>query len=60
MNKIDNLLILIVKQHLGIETLGTCNNDRLDFHEVSVTSLKEALYAAFVAGRENGISNQSE
>ena len=48
MNKIDSLLTLIAKQHLGIETLETRNSDSLDFHDVGVVSLKEALYAAFV------------
>jgi len=60
MNKIDNLLTLIAQQHLGIETLETRNSDRLDFHDVGVASLKEALYAAFVIGREAGISNRTE
>lgn len=60
MNKIDSLLILIAKQHLGIETLETRNSDSLDFHDVGVASLKEALYAAFVIGREAGISNRAE
>ena len=60
MNKIDSLLTLIAKQHLGIETLETRNSDSLDFHDVGVVSLKEALYAAFVIGREAGISNRAE
>lgn len=60
MNKIDNILTLIAKQHLGIETLETRNSDRLDFHDVGVVSLKEALYAAFVVGHEAGINNRAE
>jgi len=55
MNKIDNILTLIAKNKLGIETLETRNSDRLDFHDVGVASLKEALHAAFMAGCEVGI-----
>jgi hypothetical protein len=36
---------------LGIETLETRNSDGLDFHEVSVWSLKKALEEAYLAGR---------
>ena len=35
---------------LGIETLETRNLDSLDFHEVSVASLKRVLQRAFVLG----------
>jgi len=41
----------IAKRLLGIDSLETQHNDRLDFHEVSVWSLKEALEAAYEAGR---------
>jgi len=58
--KIDNILTLIAQQHLGIETLETRNSDSLDFHDVGVAGLKNALYAAFVLGREAGINNPSE
>jgi hypothetical protein len=60
MNKIDNLLTLIAKQHLGIDTLETRNSDSLDSHDVGVVNLKDALYAAFVIGCEAGINNRAE
>lgn len=41
----------LAKSILGIETLETRNSDSLDFHEVSAWSLKEALKAAYDAGR---------
>lgn len=44
----------IAKLKLRIPTLETRNSDRLDFHEVSVTSVREALEAAFNAGVEHG------
>lgn len=33
--------------------VATRNSDRLDFHEVSVWGLKEALQAAFTAGQQS-------
>ena len=48
------LLSLIAEKHLRIETLETRNADGLDFHDVAVWSLKDALDAAFEAGRKAG------
>ena len=52
MNIIDKLLTQIAKQHLGIQTLEAQNADRLDFHEVSVWSLHDALRAAYETGAQ--------
>ena len=46
------LISLIAEKHLRIETLETRNADGLDFHDVAVWSLKDALDAAFEAGRK--------
>ena len=43
----------IANDCLGIETLRTQSNDSLDFHEVSVWSLKAALEAAYRLGRDS-------
>ena len=43
----------IARDRLDIETLTTRNADALDFHEVSVWSLKAALEAAYEAGRQS-------
>lgn len=43
-------LAAIAQEILNIETLVTRNSDELDFHEVSVWSLREALRAAYEAG----------
>ena len=53
MNPIDTLLADIAQKHLDIETLDTRKSDRLDFHEVAVWNLKEALEAAYRAGQES-------
>jgi hypothetical protein len=49
---VENILLLIAQKHLGVDTR---NSDRLDFHEVWVWEIKEALQAAFMAGCEVGI-----
>lgn len=41
----------IAKSVLGIETLETRNSDRLDFHDVSVWGVEEALREAYIAGQ---------
>ena len=51
--KRDELFEKIAKDHLSIETLKERGLDRLDFHEVSVCGLKDALEAAYEAGRKD-------
>lgn len=48
--QIDQLLTEIAKKHLSLETLEARNSDSLDFHDVAVWSLKEALQEAYEAG----------
>ena len=55
MNTIETMLTQIAKTHLGIQTLETRNSDSLDFHDVAVWSLREALAAAYKAGAEQGV-----
>jgi hypothetical protein len=47
----DAKLLTIARELLFLETLETRNMDGLDFSEQAVWSLKEALEAAFAAGR---------
>jgi hypothetical protein len=47
----DKILATIATEHLRIETLVIRNSDSLDFHDVGVASLKDALKAAYAAGR---------
>ena len=49
--QLRKILEKIAAQHLDIETLEARNSDSLDFHEVSVWSLEEALKAAYDAGK---------
>jgi hypothetical protein len=54
---VDGLLLEIARRTLGIATLETRNSDRLDFKEVAVWSLKDALREAFEAGRRSAGQN---
>ena len=42
----------IARDLLGIETLEERKSDSLDFHEVAVWQVRDALAAAFEAGRQ--------
>jgi hypothetical protein len=59
MSQIDNIYALIAQKHLRIDTLETRHSDRLDFHDVAVWSLRDALEAAFKAGVEVGMNVSS-
>ena len=43
----------IAKRRLGIKTLRTRNSDSLDFHDVAVWQIKDALEEAFQAGKDS-------
>lgn len=43
-------LAAIARETLGIQTLETRRSDELDFHDVAVWSIREALERAFDAG----------
>ena len=48
----EALLLAIAQTHFpNIETLETRNSDGLDFHDVAVWAIREALEAAFAAGQ---------
>ncbi len=46
----EETLERIAREALNIETLKTRSSDSLDFHDVAVWRLKEALEAAYQAG----------
>ena len=51
----DALLLEIARTHFpSIETLETRNSDGLDFHDVAVWAIRNALEAAYEAGRVAG------
>ena len=48
----DATIAAIARAVLFIETLETRKSDRLDFHDVAVWSVREALEKAYAAGHE--------
>jgi hypothetical protein len=48
----DATVNVIAQRILNIDTMQELKSDSLDFHEVAVWSIKEALEAAFEAGRK--------
>jgi len=47
----ETVLLEIARNHFFIETFNTQNSAWLDFHEVSIWSIRQALEAAFAAGQ---------
>ncbi len=52
MTRRDEIIQGIATRILRLETLERRRSDQLDFHELAVWQIKEALEAAFDAGRE--------
>jgi hypothetical protein len=50
----------IAKEKLGIETLTSRKRDSLDFHELSVWQVKDALETAFEAGRKEAALEEED
>lgn len=48
----EALLLKIAKKHFRVETLDTRKSDSLDFYDVAVWQIKDALEAAYQAGKE--------
>jgi hypothetical protein len=55
---ITHILAGIARDRLGIETLAVRNRDSLDFHDVSVACLAQALGDAYEAGYRAGIADE--
>ena len=50
----DALILEIAQRRFFLETLETRNSDSLDFHDVAVWAIRDALTDAFEAGRRAG------
>ena len=54
---LDKILTQIAQKHFHtVETLEVRNSDSLDFHDVYVESIKDALYDAFIVGITSGMT----
>ena len=49
----QHAILAIAQKVLGLETLETRYSDGLDFHDMAVWRIKEALEAAFEAGQQH-------
>jgi hypothetical protein len=47
-----------IRKVLDLETLDTRNRDSLDFHDLSVASIRRAIEMAFEAGYEAGVEGK--
>lgn len=58
--QIEEILLNIAEEELGVETLEMRSMDDLDFYDTHILSIKWALKRAFNAGREyqSNINNQ--
>ena len=52
--KVQPYAAKIAREILDLETLETRRMDSLDFHELAVWEIREALEAAYNAGRQAG------
>ena len=52
-----DLFTRIAQTHLSIDSLETRHSDSLDFHDVGVWCVRDALQAAFEAGLAEGRRN---
>jgi len=60
MTTTNKILESIAQKHLDIETLQTRKSDSLDFHDIAVWNIKEALEAAFKAGAQAGVGRTTK
>ena len=50
---LEEVLDFVAKEILSVSTLKTQNSDDLDFHDISVWAIKDALRVAFIAGQKS-------
>jgi hypothetical protein len=57
--KVQPYAAKIAREILNLDTLETRRMDSLDFHELAVWEIREALEAAYNAGRQAGSSKSA-
>lgn len=53
---LNKIITGIAQKNFRVDTLETQNSDSLDFHDVAVWQIKEALTDAFLAGMQTGVT----
>lgn len=51
----NTLIEKIAKKHFDVETMETRNSDSLDFYDVYIGSIRDALKESFMAGLQVGM-----
>lgn len=47
----------VARRHMGIETLDSRNSDSLDFHDLSVGTVRTGLCEAYIQGQRSIVDN---
>ena len=58
--RVESLLEEIAKRKLLIPTLRTQKHNQLDFHDVAVWCVRDALRAAYMAGQQHATRNKNQ
>jgi hypothetical protein len=53
MRTVIDRVLEVARRHMGIETLESRNSDSLDFHDLSVGTIRNGLCEAFVQGQRS-------
>lgn len=56
MTEFERTITEIAKKKLGIETLEERKSDELDFYDLAVWNIREALEAAYRAGADHAVA----
>ena len=56
-SKAEQKLLKIAKESFGVKQFEVRNSDSLDFYDVSVWSIKDALIKAYLAGLDQGFDD---
>jgi hypothetical protein len=57
---LDDLFLAIAMRHFpSVETLNTRHSDELDFHDVAIGAIRDAIAAAYAAGRRDAERNDA-
>lgn len=50
-------ILMVARNHMGVETLETRDRDGLDFHDLSVATIRSGLCEAYIQGQRSIVDN---